>query len=88
MTDASRADKLATLNSLLEHDRTGLTWTKSARSSAGANDCVEVVRVSEKGGWLVRNSNMPDKVLAFTDSEYAAFIGGVTDGQTGLVPGV
>lgn len=67
-------------------------WHKSSRSANGS-DCVEVA-IAEVGQagvehkaeaerlYLVRDSKGPvGPVLAFTPSEWDAFIGGVKDGE-------
>ncbi|MFC0863631.1 DUF397 domain-containing protein [Sphaerimonospora cavernae] len=67
-------------------------WKKSVRSGNG-QDCVEVAiaDAGEAGDehkadveqlYLIRDSKDPDgPVLAFTASEWDAFIGGVKDGE-------
>ena len=57
-----------------------LTWRKSTRSNAqGA--CVEVADLPD-GGACVRDSKNPSgAMLTFTRAEWAAFIGGVHDGE-------
>ncbi len=60
-------------------------WKKSKRSGGGTGgDCVEVAKLN--GGRAVRDSTSPDgPVLFFTDSEWAAFTGGVQDGDDNLL---
>ena len=54
-------------------------WTKSGRSGS-AGHCVQVARINE--GVAVSNSNHPEAgAIVFTDSEWTAFRGGVTDGD-------
>ena len=62
------------------HDLTGITgWQKSTRSGA-AGHCVEVAPIA--GGIAIRNSNDPGAgALAFTTAEWAAFRGGIQDGE-------
>ncbi|MFI7083903.1 DUF397 domain-containing protein [Streptomyces anulatus] len=86
MTDTPQADKLAALNAMLSNVPTDLQWNTPAASTGGTGDCLETARV--EGGWLVRNSNMPDRLLPFTDSEWEAFGKAVLDGQRGFAPGV
>jgi hypothetical protein len=55
-------------------------WRKSRRSGGGDN-CVEVAFAAD-GTVGIRHSKHPDRaVLAFTPSEWAAFTGGVRDGE-------
>lgn len=55
-------------------------WRKSARSSGGDN-CVEV-SFADNGDVGVRDSkNRTGGILDFTPAEWAAFIGGVRDGD-------
>jgi hypothetical protein len=57
----------------------GAVWHKSTRSSANSN-CVEVAFLHD--GVAVRDSKNPDgPKLRFTASEWAAFVGGVADGE-------
>ncbi|WP_405393436.1 DUF397 domain-containing protein [Microbispora hainanensis] len=69
-----------------------MTWRKSRRSGNGSN-CVEIAvvdaaqvraqyKVDAERLYLVRDSKDPDgSVLAFTPSEWDAFVGGVKDGE-------
>jgi len=55
-------------------------WTKSTRSNSGGN-CVEV-RQSQNGNIQVRDSKNPNgPVLAFTSTEWTAFIGDTKQGS-------
>jgi hypothetical protein len=55
-------------------------WRKSNRSSA-SGDCVEVAR-NLPGVVAVRDSKNPNgAALLFTHTEWAAFVGGVKDGE-------
>ena len=57
-------------------------WRKSSFSSAG-QDCVEFRRV--EGGVEVRNSKRPDAgSVAYTESEWRAFIAGAKAGEFDL----
>jgi hypothetical protein len=58
----------------------GLCWVKSSLSYANG-DCVEVTRL--RGGRVgVRDSKDPGgPVLCFSPSEWAAFLGGVRNGE-------
>jgi hypothetical protein len=61
-------------------------WRKSTRSN-GSGDCVEVATnlLDTTGRVLVRDSKNPDAApLRFTEREWAAFIGGVADGEFNL----
>jgi hypothetical protein len=61
-----------------------LAWRKSARSNGGGGNCVEVAGLPD-GGRAVRDSKNPDgPVLFFTVGEWAAFTGGVKDGEFDL----
>ncbi|GGK60930.1 hypothetical protein Sme01_02480 [Sphaerisporangium melleum] len=58
-----------------------LTWRKSSHSTSDGSNCVEVAELSG-GGRAVRDSKNPGgPVLRFTAGEWAAFIGGVVDGE-------
>ncbi len=57
-----------------------IDWRKSSRSGGGDN-CVEVA-VAADGNVGVRDSKNPTgPVLAFSREEWAAFTGGVRDGE-------
>ncbi|HWH00618.1 MAG TPA: DUF397 domain-containing protein [Pilimelia sp.] len=59
-------------------------WRKSSRSSGGDN-CVEVATTTDGATIGVRDSKNPTgPVLAFTRQEWAAFVGGVHDGEFDL----
>lgn len=61
-----------------DHDN----WRKSSFSSSQTN-CVEFRRV--EGGVEVRNSKRPDAgTIAYTDSEWTAFIAGAKAGEFDL----
>ncbi len=73
-------------------DLSGAQWRKSGRSTNGG-DCVEVAVVPGDAAvavhkadsdhlYLVRDSKDPGgPALAFTRSEWDAFVGGVKDGE-------
>jgi uncharacterized protein DUF397 len=64
-------------------DLTRAVWRKSARSGNGGN-CVEVATnlLETQDRVFVRDSKNPDgPALAFTRAEWAAFTGGVHDGE-------
>lgn len=64
-------------------DLTGANWKKSTRSG-GSGNCVEVALElpAAPGHVAVRHSKNPDAgVIVYTDAEWAAFVGGVGDGE-------
>ncbi|AEV84781.1 hypothetical protein ACWT_3758 [Actinoplanes sp. SE50] len=64
-------------------DLSGAEWRKSARSG-GSGQCVEVALElpSAPGFVAVRHSQRPSaEVIVYTDTEWAAFLGGVRDGE-------
>jgi hypothetical protein len=62
-------------------DLSELQWRKSTRSDGNGGQCVEVADLPE-GGTAVRDSKDRDGVvLLFTKGEWAAFVGGVKDGE-------
>jgi len=55
-------------------------WSKSTRSGADADNCVEVAFVDE--AIAVRDSKNPaGPALIFTAAEWDAFVGGAKDGE-------
>jgi Domain of unknown function (DUF397) len=65
---------------MAEIDRLDRGWQKSTRSGAGSNECVEVLVTRDLV--LVRDSKDPNgPVLAFSGSQWTAFIGAVKDGS-------
>lgn len=59
-------------------------WRKSKRSQGNGSDCVQVA-CNVPGLVAVRDSKHPaGPALVFTPSEWAAFIGGVKDGEFDL----
>ena len=52
-------------------------WHKATFCSGG--QCVEVAEVGSS--ILIRNSNRPDQVLAFTHEEWDVFVKGVKNGE-------
>jgi uncharacterized protein DUF397 len=64
-------------------DRNRASWVKSATSNEGGN-YVELSPLGD-GGMAVRDSKDPEgPILFFTPSEWAAFVGGVKDGEFDL----
>jgi hypothetical protein len=64
----------------MKHDLTGAMWHKSTRSTA-QGQCVEVA-LNLPGIVAVRDSKDPSgPALVFTEGEWAAFVGGVGDGE-------
>jgi hypothetical protein len=58
-----------------------VAWRKSRRSGSSGN-CVEVARLSDGGGFAIRNSRDPHgPALVFTSDEVAAFVAGIHDGE-------
>lgn len=59
----------------------GVEWRKSRRSGPQGGQCVEIAHLP--GGQVaIRNSRHPaGPALVFTSSEWAAFVGGVKDGD-------
>ncbi|MFG2652470.1 DUF397 domain-containing protein [Streptomyces sp. NPDC048436] len=65
---------------LYERDLSSASWHKSTRSQA-IDGCVEVAELGG-GAVAVRDSKNPDRGdLRFTEQEWAAFRGGVRDGE-------
>lgn len=59
-----------------------LSWRKSTRSNA-SRECVEVAELGG-GAMAVRDSKHPEGgMLQFSAGEWAAFVGGVKDGEFG-----
>jgi hypothetical protein len=62
-------------------DLTHAVWRKSTRSGGNGGQCVEVADLPD-GGTAVRDSkNRDGSILLFTKGEWAAFLGGVKDGE-------
>lgn len=67
----------------VSHNLTGAEWRISSRSG-GSGQCVEVA-TNLSGIVAVRHSRRPDaEVIVYTDKEWAAFVGGVRDGEFDL----
>jgi hypothetical protein len=68
---------------MMSSELVGATWRKSSRSSA-QGECVEVAFLDD-GRVAVRDSkdHGAGAALVFTPGEWAAFVGGVTDGEFG-----
>jgi len=65
-------------------DLTGAVWRKSTRSDNGGASCVEVAK-NLPGVVGVRDSkDRSGPVLTFTAEQWAAFVGGVKDGEFDL----
>jgi hypothetical protein len=65
-------------------DLTGAKWHKSTRSGSNGGNCVEVAD-NLPGVVAVRDSKDRDGgTLIFTHAEWAAFVGGVRDGEFDL----
>lgn len=68
---------------IVNHDLNGADWRISSRSG-GSGQCVEVA-TNLPGIVAVRHSRRPDaEVIIYTDEEWAAFVGGVRDGEFDL----
>jgi Domain of unknown function (DUF397) len=73
----------ATRDAVLSPDRSHLEWRKSSYSDDQGYDCVEVA--VHEGQVLIRDSKRSDgPTLAFTPSEWRAFISGVKDSEFDL----
>ncbi|UED83274.1 DUF397 domain-containing protein [Streptomyces profundus] len=72
---------------LAKPDLTHAVWTKSHRSNGGDN-CLEVAFVD--GVVALRDSKdigHPDaQILVLSRDDYHAFVGGIQDGQSDLLP--
>jgi hypothetical protein len=65
-------------------DLTGAKWHKSTRSGSNGGDCVEVAD-NLPGIVAMRDTKDRDGgTLIFTHAEWAAFVGGVRDGEFDL----
>jgi hypothetical protein len=65
-------------------DLTGAKWHKSSRSGSNGGDCVEVAD-NLPGIVAMRDTKDRDGgTLIFTHAEWAAFVGGVRDGEFDL----
>jgi hypothetical protein len=65
-------------------DLTGAKWHKSTRSGGNGGDCVEVAD-NLPGIVAMRDTKDRDGgTLIFTHAEWAAFVGGVRDGEFDL----
>lgn len=58
-------------------------WQRSSfcRTDSVTGNCVEVRKLTECNGVLVRNSRYPTEVLAFTGDEWAALVAGIRAGE-------
>jgi hypothetical protein len=57
------------------------TWRKSARSGPDGGNCVEVAELPGRRRSVRDSKNPTGPALVFTAEEWAAFIGGVKDGE-------
>ena len=60
-----------------------VAWQISTRSGSGSGNCVEAGPLADGTGRVaVRHSRHPDgPVVVYTPAEWAAFVGGVKDGE-------
>jgi hypothetical protein len=56
-------------------------WRKSRRSGAGNGNCVEIAFAADGNVGLRDSKNQAGPVLEFDPSAWAAFLGGVRDGD-------
>jgi hypothetical protein len=64
----------------LHVDTDTAAWRKSPKSGGYSDNCVEIAPIA--GGVAVRDSKNPDgPALLYTRDEWAAFVGGVKDGE-------
>jgi hypothetical protein len=64
-------------------DLTGAVWRKSTRSDSNSQ-CVEVARNLPEIVAVRDSKNQDGPALVFTPDEWAAFVGGVKDGEFDL----
>lgn len=65
---------------MVDPERADIVWRKSSLSVDG--NCVEVAWIADSQQWALRQSQSPaGPVLAFTQEEWAAFVGGVRLGE-------
>ncbi|MEU0215020.1 hypothetical protein ABZ281_07800 [Streptomyces sp. NPDC006265] len=83
--DAARQAKMTVLDELLATDPATLTFDKSYESAGGSGDCLEVAKVPGKG-YLLRHSILTDRLIPLTEGEYTAYVRGVQNGQSSLLP--
>lgn len=80
-----------TVQVLGPQDRTGIAWRISSYSTNGGGSCVEAGSLPDGSGRIaVRHSHHPDgTAFAVGSSAWAAFVGGVKNGEfdLGLVAG-
>jgi hypothetical protein len=68
------------MNKVIDVDLDGATWVKSRRSDMSGGNCVEIAKVGDV--IAVRDSKIPaGPALVYTRDEWAAFVGGVKDGE-------
>jgi len=72
-----------TSQELSPEDLAGIAWRISGFSNGSGDTCVEVGPLADGSGRVaVRHSNHPDgAILVYTAAEWAAFTGGVRDGE-------
>jgi hypothetical protein len=65
-------------------DMTGAVWRKSARSDNGGASCVEVARNLPEVVGVRDSKDRSGPVLAFAPDAWAAFLGGIRNGEFDL----
>jgi hypothetical protein len=65
-------------------DLSGADWRKSTRSDNGGNSCVEVAKNLPSVVGVRDSKDRSGPVLTFAPEQWAAFVGGVKDGEFDL----
>jgi len=65
----------------LTRDLRAATWVKSSYSGSNGGNCVEIATLSGERRAVRDSKNPAGPVLVFTPGEWAAFVGGVKDGE-------